>query len=144
MEYFINISHETILSFTFLSTNDMNYFYNFALSISMLQNSSSLSISSRDFPCKMVFQKIHFLWGFPGKRLLLKRMLWNQEFHVVKLESSIRTFYKGHHELADFCGIPVSAPLVSSHVLTFRYNFPKKFVIFVILPSLPIFYIATK
>jgi hypothetical protein len=42
------------------------------------------------------------------RRLLLRRKLLNQGFLLVKLKSSLRTFYGRHHDLVDRYGISVS------------------------------------
>ena len=49
-----------------------------------------------------------FYQNFLGRVLLLTRKLLNQGFLLVKLKSSLRTFYGRHHDLVDRYGISVS------------------------------------
>jgi hypothetical protein len=62
---------------------------------------------------------------FFDRGLLLTRKLLNQGFHLVKLKSSLRTFYGDHHDLVDRYGISVTndhgyVPLV----VTISWSFP--------------------
>jgi hypothetical protein len=51
-------------------------------------------------------------WGsyqdFLDRRLLLTRKLLNQWFLLVKLKSSLGTFYRRHHDMVDCYGISLS------------------------------------
>jgi len=59
---------------------------------------------------------------FLGRWLLLKRRLLNQGFLLVKLKSSLRKFYGGHHDLVDRYRISVSQKNPS--VLNTSRSFP--------------------
>jgi len=74
----------------------------------MLQYFSSTCIWSIYLSVDNILQSLRYPWNILERGLLLTRKILIQGFLLVKLKSSLRTFYGRNHDLVDLYGISVS------------------------------------